>query len=611
MKKNYFINNNIFHISLLLFFIKWFFFFDTDFQIDLLTRLIFEISDWQYFTLIFNLSNLDFKPTYGLGLIDLKFIPYPIYSILYHSLFVNFFNIYGFIIIEFFIILLFFHILFNFFNKLGLDKIKAIFLTLLVFCLPNLIEYFQLDKIQYFGAIKELYNLRIPRPSITHLYLFLFFLLLTDNKKKNSFKYKQLALIGMIFAFMFGSYYYNLATSLLTFIIYYFYITHQSNQKILKYLKDSIVVIIFFILFSIPVFLILLNSEPDYLVRVGLVELDIPKKKILLNHFIERILTIKFIMVFISTTFFYFVLKNKKIYKLEMINLLYFIYLGSFLGPITFIIISPTISEPYHFMNMLVATNFFILLIFSFLILLLFIKNLTFSKNLFKTAIIFLLFFYGISNHLSTRQNYYNLKQANLSQLMTEIKKTNINKDSKILTFDGIVQTHLILNNYKNFAYIIGSNISINDEAMENKIIDIFKFLNLTEVDFNIFIKNNKYRWRFINKYIGDTFYMKYQANKLTTYKDSMNFSQEELKYISKSSPLNSQQLIIPAFELERLTIKFINASKKNNLNPDMIIIKKDDEITKNLILDKKAYCARVINENYIIYFNLINAHNC
>ena len=330
-----------------------------------------------------------------------------------------------------------------------------------------------------------------------------------------------------------------------------------------------------------------------------------------MKHFIDRILTFKFIIVFFFTTLFYYFLKHKKIYKSEGINLLYFIFLGSFLGPIIFISISPTISEPYHFTNMLVAINFFILLTFSFLLLLILIKNLSLSKNLFIAAIIFLLFFYGFSNNSLSRQNHYNLKQTNLSQLMLEIKKADIDKDSKILTFDGMVQTHLILNNYKNLTYITGVNTPMNDEVMEDKIIDIFKFLNLTEVDFNNFIRNKKYGWRFINNYIGDSFYMKYQANKLTTYKDSMNFSQEELKYISKSSPLNSQQLIIPAFETERLNTKFTNALKKNNLNPDIIIIKRDDEITLDLTLDKKAYCTKVINESYIVYFNLKTEDNC
>ena len=35
-----------------------------------------------------------------------------------------------------------------------------------------------------------------------------------------------------------------------------------------------------------------------------------------------------------------------------------------------------------------------------------------------------------------------------------------------------------------------------------------------------------------VNNNIGKTFYMKYQANRLITYKNSMDFSDEEIKYI-------------------------------------------------------------------------------
>ena len=325
MKKNYFFNN-IFSISILLFIIKYFFFFYINIEINFITKLIFEVKDWQYFTLIFNLSNLDFNPSYNPGLNDLRFLSLPVYSIFFHSLFVKFFNVYGFIISELFIILLYFYIISNFFKKLGIDEIQAIFLALFIFCTPELIEYLDLDRIEYVGAIKELYNLRIPRPSISNLYLFSFFLLLISNEAKTQFKYKQLALIGLFFALMWGSFYYNLVISGITFIIYYFYITFKSDQRFPKYIKDVFFVLLFFIFFSIPIVLILSNSEPDYLVRVGLLELDIYKKKILLNHFIERIISIKFIIIFILITALYFYLKSRKVYKIEGINLLYFLF---------------------------------------------------------------------------------------------------------------------------------------------------------------------------------------------------------------------------------------------------------------------------------------------
>jgi hypothetical protein len=507
--------------------------------------------------------------------------------------------------------LLYFYIISNFFKKLGIDEIQAIFLALFIFCTPELIEYLDLDRIEYVGAIKELYNLRIPRPSISNLYLFSFFLLLISNEAKTQFKYKQLALIGLFFALMWGSFYYNLVISGITFIIYYFYITFKSDQRFPKYIKDVFFVLLFFIFFSIPIVLILSNSEPDYLVRVGLLELDIYKKKILLNHFIERIISIKFIIIFILITALYFYLKSRKVYKIEGINLLYFLFFGSFLAPLIFIIISPTISEIYHFPNMLIALSFFIILIFSFLIISPIIKKLSWHISLFKSLIIFLLLLHLSINYSLAQKNFSHTEKVNFNQLIDEFKNINLDKDNQILTFDGRFQTYLILNKYNNLLNVLGIFTSSTDEMIENQLISIFKFLKLNEIDFNNFIKNEKQGWRFINNNVAETFYFKYQANTLTTYKNSMDFSKQELKNIKISSPLHNQQLIIPVFEIKRLMDKFKYFNENEKLNPNLIIINSNDHFTKELTIDEKLYCSKTINETYTIYISKMINSNC
>jgi hypothetical protein len=134
----------------------------------------------------------------------------------------------------------------------------------------------------------------------------------------------------------------------------------------------------------VPVIYIILNSEPNYLARVGLIELDLEKKKILLDHLLNKIFSFNFIFIFFLITFFNYLLKKVNIFRVHSINLLYFIFLGSFLGPFIFIIISPTISEPYHFFNMLIALTFFVLLIYFFLILLTFLQKKQFLRKYFQ-----------------------------------------------------------------------------------------------------------------------------------------------------------------------------------------------------------------------------------
>ena len=253
---------------------------------------------------------------------------------------------------------------------------------------------------------------------------------------------------------------------------------------------------------------------------------------------------------------------------------------------------------------MLIALTFFVLLTYFFLILLTFLQNKQFLNYLFKTLITLLLFFYIFYNYSHSKKNLSEVKKIDTHELMSEIKKFNINKKNSILTFDDDVQTNLILNNYTNLNFVIGINTSLNDETLENNLMGIFKFLGVNQSDFNNFIKNEKKGWRFLNNNIGKTFYMKYQANKLITYNNSIDFSSEELKFILNSSPLHSQQLIIPAFEVKRLNDKFTSFIDQKKIKPDLIIVNLKDKYTENLVIDNKIYCLKNINETFRIYYN-------
>jgi len=402
--------------------------------------------------------------------------------------------------------------------------------------------------------------------------------------------------------------FYNLAISGISFAIYYFYINNFQISKIKNYIQDAVIVIIFFVIFSIPIIVILLNTEPNWLVRVGFINLDLDKKIIILEHIFSKFFSLKFLLVFFILTFFYFYLKKKNIYKKEGINLLYIIFLGSFLAPIVFIILSPTIIEIYNFMNLLVAISFFVLTVFIFLTFLNLIKNISTTKYILTPVMLLMVIFYIFNNYFKMKNNSLNNDRLDFNTLVSKLNDLKINKKNSILTFDGKVQTHLILQGYINFPIVLSVNTPQTDEILENKIIDMFKFLNLSKDDFLNFIRNKKSGWRYMNNNIGKTFYMKYQANRLLTYKNSMDFSDEEIKYIMKSSPLHTQQLIIPKFEIKRLINKFVNYNNNSSLNPELIIINLKDEFSRNLKLEKNSiYCSEKINETYLIYYNKEN----
>ena len=194
-------------------------------------------------------------------------------------------------------------------------------------------------------------------------------------------------------------------------------------------------------------------------------------------------------------------------------------------------------------------------------------------------------------------------ERKDFQNLISHINKMNINNKDSILTFDGKVQTYLILKDYDNLPFVLSVNTPQNDDFIENRIIEMFKFFNLNKDDFFDFIKNKEHGWRYINNNIGKTFLSKYQANSLTTYNDSDNFSQKELESIEKSSPFHSQQLIIPQFEIQRLISKFENFRSKQTLKPKLIVVNLNDNFSNNITLNDDFYCSKIINNTYKIYY--------
>ncbi len=221
--------SKIFFLTLILFVSKWFFSFYFSFEENFVTKAFFDLKDWQYFTLIYNFANFDFNPSYDPSLSNLKYIPIPISSVIFHSIFLKIFNLYGFLVAEFIIIFLFFCIFFNFFKELRVKNFESLIFVLFIFCVPSLIDILNLNNFTYVAALHEFFNLRIPRPLVSQIYLFLFFLLLIFKNKNEKFKIWEFIFLGYLFSSMWGSFFYNLALASISFTIYYFYITKISN----------------------------------------------------------------------------------------------------------------------------------------------------------------------------------------------------------------------------------------------------------------------------------------------------------------------------------------------------------------------------------------------
>ncbi|RZO61828.1 MAG: hypothetical protein EVA75_03675 [Candidatus Pelagibacterales bacterium] len=157
----------------------------------------------------------------------------------------------------------------------------------------------------------------------------------------------------------------------------------------------------------------------------------------------------------------------------------------------------------------------------------------------------------------------------------------------------------------KNIKYL-DLNISIftpkKDFMIEEDIFSVFKKLGLNEVSFDLFIKNQKSSWRYINQHITKFVYYKYSANSLFTYKNSNDFEKDEIEHIKKTHLLLQQQQMIPKFELERLKSEF-KKFDGNLIFPEVILLNKTDEFLNNKNLNLDGYCNIFNGKVFVMYF--------
>jgi hypothetical protein len=188
INKNYIL---IFILTVLVLVLKYFYsfiFFKNDF---LITKILLETSDVQYYPLVESLSRFDFSPSFNNYFIAKKIITFPLLSLIWHAILFKFFNYYSFIVLEFIFKLLIFIILYKIFKKVEINSKFAIFFSFLILALPSffyligLLNFKSLDLINH--LIDNNLGYRFPRPLVTFFYLnlFLYFLIcfFQGNKK--------------------------------------------------------------------------------------------------------------------------------------------------------------------------------------------------------------------------------------------------------------------------------------------------------------------------------------------------------------------------------------------------------------------------------------------
>lgn len=606
---------NLNHILLCAFFIfifKWLFsyFFFKD---DISLKIIFDTPGDGYFYYVYTeaLSNFKFNESFDSEVKDLKNIPTPFYAVLLPAILFKLFGNYSILFLEFIFIFLFIFIFSQIFKKLNFSKSTCILLSTFLFFIPTLLDILNFDSLPYFISLTDIYSLRFTRPLIVNIffYLFIFFLFSIDTQKL--FTKKNISFLTLILIFSLSSFYYFFVIEILTFIFFVLYKFKLVEIFTYKNFKNFIFLITTFIFLSIPVIFFITSSEPDYMERMYVIDLTIEKKMILINYLVSKLFSIKSFLLILIITIFNIYANKIKLINYDKINILYFLFISSLISPFFFILISSKTGLNYHFTNLIVICAFLYLLIFSLSVLKEKIALRFKFDYLNYICVLLIISVYNFDLYKKFNQKYhdedYILYRESFKNITNLIRE---NKNISLLTFDSRLMVWAILNEVEEIKPLSGQLVSKTHLMIENDLIDSFKFLKLNYFDFSKFFENQLSSWRINNQNTKLFFWGRYSASKLQTYKNSKNFSPEEMNMINKTSPLIVQSIAIPVDEMNRLKREFQTASLNEEFKPNLVFLQRD-ELFGNVSPQNISECKKISNKLIIVYSKLKNNSLC
>ena len=551
-------------------------------EINLNSLVLFNLEDTQYFPIIYSLSEFNFAPTY-IDIIDSKkIIGFPFLGALIHSVFFKFIGIYAFIFLEYIFQIIFLIILFKVILNIFEEDYKKSFYFLIYLLLANsLLGVFSiyLDS----NIFKNLYHLfdnnfgtRYPRPLITGILIFLALYLILDFKKQlfKSFENIYVIKISIVLGLLLNTFFYYFV--IFSFLLSIIFLTNINKNIFLKILlKRLSLFVLVFLIFVTPFVLQNIYSEPDYSIRIGLIEISNEKRFFLLTYLLKKLLSFEFFpfLLFAFLSFYYTNNYSRKYVK--KLNIFFYLIISSILSTIIFISLSPSIISVYHFVDIIL---FSLALYFSLILFTAtyeFINTKKFSNILFSDSaiivffVIFLLFdgLYSIKEHEKKKEL---IKEADKLEFFLVDEGLN-NTNLKLFTNDRIASNFWLLNGNNNLLISDGFTNSLKNSQIEYNYINSLKYFGFSEKKFKNFISFGKSEVR--NNFFLRLFIYRYQANSLYTYSDKKQYTSDFHDVITNTSPFRAQNQIIPEDEKRRLLDLFTNHKVDIDLTADYIII--------------------------------------
>ena len=550
-------------------------------EINLNSLVLFNLEDTQYFPIIYSLSEFNFAPTY-IDIIDSKkIIGFPLLGALTHSVFFKFIGIYAFIFLEYIFQIIFLIILFKVMLNIFEDYKKSFYFLiylLLAYSLLGVLSIYQDSNI-----FKNLYHLfdnnfgtRYPRPLITGILIFLALYLVLDFKKQlfKSFENTYVIKISIILGLLLNTFfYYFVIFSFLLSIIFLTNINKKIFSKIL-FKKLSLFVVVFLI-FMIPFVFQNIYSEPDYSIRIGLIEISNEKRFFLVTYLLKKLLSLEFFPFLLVACLSFYYSNNYLRKYTEKLNTFFYLIISSILSTITFISLSPSIISIYHFADIILFSLALYFSLIFFTAIYKFIKKKNFSNIFFSdSAVIIFFVIFLMLDSLYTIKEFKKkgelIKEATKLEIFLADERLN-DTNLKLFTNDRIASNLWLLNDNNNLLISDGFTNSLENSQIEYNYINNLKHFGFSEKKFKNFISFGKSEVR--NNFFLRLFIYRYQANSLYTYSDKKQYTSDFHEVITNTSPFRAQNQIIPEDEKRRLLDLFTNHKVDSDLTADYIII--------------------------------------
>lgn len=581
------------------------------FENSVLVDTIINIKDIQYFPIVKSLSEFTLNPSYLEDITDNKFLSFPIYSILFHSIFFKIFGIYSFIVLEFIFQIVFLFIFFKTIKKIFENSNYSFFFCIFIFLTISLLQlilfYEDMNFItNLFNTLDENFGSRFPRPLFTGIIYFYFFYILyffKDKIEKLNFKYFFLLFL-LLSIFLNSFFYYFINFSVLTIFIFFKYL----NKNILKNLFENKLKLLFlmfsFIIFCLPFLIQFFLGEEEYSKRIGVIQINKLQKLYLLKYYLLNLFRFEFLILFTLCLALHFYLKrslNKYKNQISKINIYFYFILVSIITPIIFFIISPKLISIYHFLGILIFILIFYIILSSYFI---FsckfnIKKGTQYLNFLKYFFIFIIFFLNI--YIEKNLKFKNIEQINEIQNIQKFFVNNnlLKSDKKLFTNDLKIMNLWLFNGNNQLIVSDGFTNSLKDGQIEFNFLNNLKNFGITNKKFKEIISYDKPEIR--NDFLMRLFSYKYQANSLYTLSNLDEYHVELKNKIKNTSPFRVQMQVVSEVEKDRFLKNFINLKVSDKSLSEVVIIGKKETL-RDFEIKNERYKLMLSSKNYDIY---------